>query len=200
MLLQIAVGPVCLFIFSQAGRQGFWPAFAGAWAVTAADGIYILAALFGFNRRLRLERWKPALRRLGAAAIAGFGLVILLDAWTTVAGMPDAPMVSGVSGVAMAAFLLTLSNPVTLVFWVGLFAVKAAADGLGQRGLMSYALGALTATPAFLIPVACIGAAAHSALPLSAIRILNILGGLAIIGFGLRSLINGDRKGNLLTE
>ncbi len=49
-LLQIAVGPVCLFIFQTAASSGFFAAEAAVLAVTLADSLYVAAPLSGQGR------------------------------------------------------------------------------------------------------------------------------------------------------
>ena len=49
LLLQIAVGPICLFIFQTAAGSGFWIAEIGVLGVTIVDVFYILAAILGIG-------------------------------------------------------------------------------------------------------------------------------------------------------
>lgn len=49
MLLQIAVGPICLFVFQTAAAHGFTSAMSGVIGVTLIDALYILAAICGLG-------------------------------------------------------------------------------------------------------------------------------------------------------
>jgi len=46
MILQIAVGPLCLFIFQTAVTSGFFTAMIGVMGVALVDALYILAVQY----------------------------------------------------------------------------------------------------------------------------------------------------------
>ena len=47
MLLQLAIGPVCLFVFNVGGNKGLIGAEIGVLGVAVADAIYIMLAISG---------------------------------------------------------------------------------------------------------------------------------------------------------
>lgn len=49
MILQLAVGPVCLFIFQTAVSSGALIAFLGVAGVSVVDAAFIIAAIFGLG-------------------------------------------------------------------------------------------------------------------------------------------------------
>ena len=56
-VLQVAIGPICLFIFQTAAKSGVAAGLAAALGVTLADMIYITAAIYGVGALLeRSER------------------------------------------------------------------------------------------------------------------------------------------------
>ena len=74
MLLQIAIGPMCLMVFSTAQNAGFPHAMAFVLAVTLVDAFYIALAALGISRLLENENRKKALRLIG-------GLVLIAALW-----------------------------------------------------------------------------------------------------------------------
>ena len=52
MLLQIAIGPVCLLILQTAISSGFATAESGVLAVALVDALFIFAAIWGIVRAL----------------------------------------------------------------------------------------------------------------------------------------------------
>ena len=56
MFLQIAVGPICLFIFQTAVTSGFFAAEIGVLGVVLIDALFILAAIFGIGKILNKYR------------------------------------------------------------------------------------------------------------------------------------------------
>ena len=49
MLLQFAVGPVCIFILQMASLRGFYMAEIGVLGVVLIDGIFIICAILGIS-------------------------------------------------------------------------------------------------------------------------------------------------------
>jgi threonine/homoserine/homoserine lactone efflux protein len=53
MVLQFAVGPVCLFLFQTSVAHGLGPAMKGVIGVSLVDALYIAAAILGLGALLR---------------------------------------------------------------------------------------------------------------------------------------------------
>ena len=73
MLLQFAIGPVCLFIFQIAALKGFYTAFTGVLGVSIIDGLYILSAILGIAYIIERKSTKIALKIFGAIVLLIFG-------------------------------------------------------------------------------------------------------------------------------
>lgn len=188
MLLQIAVGPVCAYIFQAAAGTNFWSAELGVLGVVLADALYIFAALLGVGALL--ER-KPGLRNVlkfvGAAVMALFGVWLLLGA--AFPGMLPGFGVATGEGAFVSALLLTLSSPLTIVFWAGVFAQRASEQNASRRGMALFGLGAVLSTLFFLSAVAGLGGMLGGFLPDVAMRMLNGAVGVVLIVFGIRAAV-----------
>ena len=188
ILLQIAVGPVCAFIFQAAAAHGFWAAEAGVLGVTLADALYIFAALLGVGALLN---GKTVLKRV--LKYGGAGVMMLFGAWLLLGAalpgvLPGFKLASG-GGVFAGATLLTLSSPLTILFWVGVFGQRAAEQSATRRGLMLYGIGAVLSTLVFHTAVAALGSVLQGFLPDVAIRVLNGVVGVVLIVFGMRTAV-----------
>ncbi len=187
LLLQLAVGPVCLYVLRTGSDRGVWLGLSAVVAVTLVDAAYVALAGLGVTAWAADERRRRALRYGGAAIIALFGL----DALATAFGLALLPSLT-LGGVAAgssafaAALVLTASNPLTIVFWAGVFSAKVAAEGYGRRDLWLFSLGCVTATAAFLTLVAAGGAAVGQYAAPIVLRLLNGGVGLALLCFALR--------------
>lgn len=195
MLLQLAVGPVCLFIFQTASIHGFFAAEAGVLGVTLVDGLYMLAAMLGLTSLLNRKRIRPLLHGLGAAVLGLFGVGAILGVFQ-IAILPSLPLSAwgGGENVWAYATLLTASNPLTILFWAGVFTSKITEGGVGRTDLPRFALGALLATFAFLTLIALLGSLANTYLPPRLSQVLNILVGLALLVFALRMAGKGRKS------
>lgn len=66
MLLQIAIGPVCIFIFQTACKYGFFMGERGVLAVALIDALYIFAAIWGVGSLIeKNEKAKNYLKFFG---------------------------------------------------------------------------------------------------------------------------------------
>ena len=84
---------------------------------------------------------------------------------------------------------MTLSNPLTIVFWGSVLTAKIADEGLKKGDLASFSCGAVSATVLFMTCVAALGTVLSTFLPDRAAAGLNLLVGLLIVFFGLRMLM-----------
>ena len=165
MLLQIAIGPMCLMVFSTAQNAGFLHAMAFVLAVTLVDAFYIALAALGISRLL------IALSVFGIDILPGFGI------------QTDS------SSIFIQGLIMTLSNPLTIVFWGSVLTAKIADEGLKKGDLASFSCGAVSATVLFMTCVAALGTVLSTFLPDRAAAGLNLLVGLLIVFFGLRMLM-----------
>ncbi len=190
MLLQIAVGPVCLFIFGSSVENGFWQAMQGVAAVTLVDSLFIIGAILGMAAILeKKEGAKTFFKYFGASILILFGLQTLLGVF----GLSILPAINLFRSVSSGSafpkvLLLTLSNPLTIMFWAGVFSSKIVEDGLGRKEMYLFGAGAVLSTLLFMTFVSALGSVAGIFIPEAAMSVLNGLVGLILIGFGLRTV------------
>lgn len=195
LLLQIAVGPLCIYIIKTALSSGFMAAFSGVLAVTLADAIFVALALLGIGGLVSSDRAKAVMRVLGGAVILLFGLAIFLSGFG-VSLIPAFSADVGQSGasVFVTALVLTLSSPLTIVFWAGVFGTRLAEDDGSLLGTVLFGAGAVLSTLVSLTLVAAVAGLFARAMTPMAVRVLNWLAGLVLIGFGLKMLLQNKQK------
>lgn len=192
MLLQLAVGPVCLFIFRTAVRDGVVAALGGALGATLVDSLFILLAVFGAGRMLESsEKGKKLFTLLGSLVLIVFGANCVAGAFGF-SLLPSLNLAESnrTSGAFVHAVLLTASNPLTIVFWTGVFSAKVLEKEFGKRDLLLFSCGCLTSTVAFLSLIALAGGLTGRFIPEPAIDALNLFVGVIIIGFGAKKLFS----------
>ncbi|QWU14531.1 LysE family translocator [Paenibacillus sophorae] len=190
LLLQLAVGPVCLFIFHAASLRGFSAAEAGVAGVSVADGLFILAALRGVTLLGAGRKPGGILYVLGAGTLLVFGLNMIAGIFGY-SLLPVIPIAdgSGTDGMFVRAFLLTASNPLTLLFWTGIFSAKMAELKLRSGELIQFGLGCLLATVLFLTAIALLGQLAHPLVTPAFAQGLNFLTGILFLFFAFRLIV-----------
>ncbi len=185
MLLQLAVGPVCLFVLQSASARGFWAAESAAAAATLVDAAFISLAILGVASVVEKTNVKRWLMLFGAAVLILFGAATVLGAFG-ISILPGLNLSGGGMHPFFGSLLLTLSNPLTILFWAGVFAGKVAELDLGKRSVWLFGAGALASTAVSLTVVALLGGLVGALLPAVAIQALNGLVGAALIFFGVR--------------
>ena len=190
MILQFAVGPVCLFIFQTAVSSGVSIALLGVLGVSLVDAFFILAAIMGLGALLnKNEQAKTLIRTLGASILILFGLSTLLGVFG-VSILPSLNLSGGqtVDNVFVKTMLLTLSNPLTILFWAGVFSSRVAEENMKRQNMYLFGAGAVLSTLLFLSAVALVGSFVNVFLSAFTLSLLNGAVGLVLIGFGSKTL------------
>ncbi len=194
LLLQLAVGPVCMLVLSVAASQGFFAGLTAALAVTLVDLIYISLSCLGADVLLRKKKVKSALKYFGAAVLFIFGLSMILSAMN-ITLLPSLNLFGSFSGggVFLRAMALTASNPLTIVFWSGVFSSQAADNNYSGKELRLFAVGCVLSTLVFLTAVALLGSFITDILGKNIVTALNIIVGAVIILFGVKLLFRKNK-------
>ncbi|WP_274365302.1 LysE family translocator [Paenibacillus thermotolerans] len=194
MLLQLAVGPICIFIFQIATVHGFLAAAAGALGVAAVDGLYIAAAILGIASMMERRSTQLGLKLFGAAVLFVFGVVMIIDAFRH-GTLPsfNVRSISGADHVFLIAMLLTASNPLTILFWAGIFSAKLTEERMARHELYTFGLGALGATVIFLTVVALAGSVTRDFITPFLAQLLNVSVGSLFVLFSFKMLRKKQR-------
>jgi threonine/homoserine/homoserine lactone efflux protein len=190
MLLQLAVGPVCLLTLSTAGTQGFAAAMAMVAAVTLADAFYVSLSALGVAALVGRPKVKTALRFAGGAVLVLFGLDLGVEA-LGVTLLPGLSLFSASSGAGPFAqgLVITLSNPLTILFWGGMLTAKVAENRWNRAQLGVFAAGCVLSTAVFLTAVSALGGIFAGRLPAALVTGLNLAVGAALAFFGVRLML-----------
>jgi threonine/homoserine/homoserine lactone efflux protein len=194
MLLQLAVGPVCLLTLSMAGTQGFGPAMQMVAAVTLADAFYVLLSSLGVAALMERPKVKRVVQIAGGLVLIVFGLDTALGA-LGISLIPRIGLLSASAGGSpfLQGLIITLSNPLTILFWGGALSAKVMENRWNRGQLACFAAGCVLATAVFLTAVAAAGGSLAGRIPDSAIRILNAGVGVALIFYGVRLMVKKSR-------
>jgi threonine/homoserine/homoserine lactone efflux protein len=189
MLLQLAIGPICIFIFQAASSSGFLLAETGVLGGALIDALYILASIIGIGTIIeKNSQVKNGLKLFGAIVLILFGLSNILNI-VGINFLPGLRFLSNQSTSSMftRTLLLTLSNPLTIVFWAGAFSSKIAEENFHRNDLFLFGSGAVLATFFFLSFVSLAGSITKTFLPSFIIEILNGVVGIVLIYFGIKT-------------
>lgn len=192
MLLQIAIGPMCLMVFNTAKNAGFAVAMSLVLAIALVDAFYIALAGIGVSKILENERVKKTVKIVGSLVLIVFGASIILGVFgiNIIPGLNLKPT-SG--SIFIQGLIMTLSNPLTIVFWGAVLTTKIIEDKMQKNDLFVFSVGLVSATVFFMTAVALLGTFLSSFIPPKVSDVLNVIVGLLIIYFGIRMLLKKEQ-------
>ena len=193
MLLQLAVGPMCLMVFNTAKNVNFLVALSLVLAIALVDAFYILLAGLGVSKIMENKKVKNTFKIVGSIVLIIFGLNIILNVFN-INIIPGLNIKPNTTNIFIQGLILTLSNPITIVFWGSVLTTKIIDDGLKKKELVVFSIGLVSATLFFLTFVAILGIILSSFIPETISKVLNIIVGLLIIYFGIKLVIKKDSK------
>lgn len=194
MLLQLAVGPVCLFVFQVALSGGLIPGIMSVAGVGLVDFIFILAAILGIGSVLKkFPTMQKYLKYFGALVLIVFGLSNIFGLWGIVIIPSIQTNTNHIDNVFLKTMLLTLSNPLTILFWAGVFSTKMLEEKMTRYDMYLFGSGAVLATLSFLFGVVLLGLTFKKFAPDTLIGWMNALVGIILIFFGMRLLLKKER-------
>ena len=184
LTLQLAIGPVFFYIVNLELQKSIFDGFAGVLGVTSVDYIYITLAILGIGSLLKNKKFKNIFGAVSSFVLIIFGLLILQSALSAGMKQLDSTSTSNLLQSFSSVFLLTISSPMTIVFFTSLFTAKAVEYSYTKKELYLFGLGTGFATFLFMGSSVVIFSLIRNAVPTILIQILNgIVGGL-LVGYG----------------
>ena len=188
LILQISVGPVCIAVLHKGLTQGFRHAFSMVWGVALVDGLYIVLSVLGVSALLQIGPARAVVGVAGALLLLYFGLRYLrAPAATERLERSDESLLKSFTFGAG----LTLTNPLTILFWAGVLGAMMSTHTFNQAGgVVYFAAGCLVATLLFLTAVAVAGHFLERMLTERLALWLNRVVGLFLIGFAVKLAVD----------
>jgi threonine/homoserine/homoserine lactone efflux protein len=187
LFLQLAIGPVFFFISRIALQSNFSNALAGILAVTLVDYIYIALSILGLGKIMENEKAKKISGIIGSVALMIFGTSILIHAFAVreSANDPTGTIITPL-GSFVSCFILTLSSPLTIVFWSSIFTTKVLENGYDKKQVMVFGLGSGASTFIFLATAMFILSLVRSGIPDMVVSWLNVVVGALLVAYGVK--------------
>ena len=189
LLLQLAIGPVFFFILNLTLQRTILDGLIAVLAVTIVDYFYITLAIFGIGHFLENKRVKKIFGIVSSIVLIIFGVIIISDVIGTDLSTDLDTNSSNLFTSFTSVFFLTISSPMTIVFFTSLFAAKAVEYNYSKWELLIFGLATGSATFLFLGTSVILFSLIGGAIPVIVIRILNILVGILLIGYGTIRLV-----------
>ncbi|WP_379131242.1 LysE family translocator [Paenibacillus sp. sgz500958] len=184
--LSAPIGPINAAQLDKGIRGGFWHAWFIGLGAVCADIIYMLLVYFGVIHLLDSPFVKAFLWLFGFFVLLYSGFESIKDSGRT--------SFSGTRGIAaplgrsfLSGFLLSLSNPLSILFWLGIYGsvlAKAAAEYPMQQ-LLLYSGAIVIGILVWDVTMAASSSIFRRLLTERVLKAIAVLSGLSLIGFGL---------------
>jgi len=178
-------GPMSLFLIRSTVRDGWRIGLAIAAGVALVDCLYAAAGSAGAAALLEIEPVRLALGAIGAAVLLWLGARTLYSAFRVRLGGELAYETATPGRAFLTSFGGTASNPLTIVSWGAIFAAASTAGAARTSAqavllIAGVAIGSLTWTSMLATGIA----AARRAIGARAVRAIDAVAGLGLLGFG----------------
>lgn len=188
--LAAPIGPSSLAVIQNGLRRGFLRAFLTGIGVTLADTTYLLVVFFGLSGFMQFSLVKGLVWTLGALVLLYLGSQSIREALRKFD--LERATVSTTGNPLWVGYLVNISNPLAIVWWVGIFGSL-----IGSSAVSNAKLYALMSSSTILVGIL----AWHFTMSLLTHwgkRFLNemtakyifVIAGFALVLFGIRFAVN----------
>ncbi len=194
-----ALGPIAVLVIQRTLRDGWRVGAVSGLGVALADGLYGLVGALGLTAITSLLLDNQVLLRVaGGLVLIYLGMKALLsrveiEIQTAGASAKPAGLIASLTSI----FLLTLSNPMTIMFFSAIYAGLAVGDGavssqgMDGAGFALFTLGIWGGSFSWWLVLVSVVTAVRSRFKPAQLVWLNRASGLVIAGFGLWVLVQG---------
>lgn len=189
LILQLAVGPVFFYIMNLVIKKSLVDGLMGVVAVTLVDYLYITLSIWGVGRLLEYKKNRMFLGIVWPIILVVFWIVMVYNGTVTFLGQWTIHSMSNYISTSLresffSVVVLTLCNPMTIVFFTSLFSTKALEYQYRRQELWFFWFSVGIATLLFMSSATVFFSSIRGLLSISYIDILHILVWLILIGYG----------------
>ncbi|WP_078549373.1 LysE family transporter [Litchfieldia alkalitelluris] len=192
--LAAPIGPVNAAQIDRGIKHGFLHAWLVGVGAVVADGVYMLIVYFGVVQFIDTPMVKTFLWLFGAFVLIYTGIESLFSAGQIQSKQfrdkEERPIKAFFSG-----FLMSLTNPLTILFWLGIFGSVLAktASTYANAQLILYSAAIFIGLLLWDVTMAAVSSSFRKFLTSQLLTLISFLSGLSLIGFGVYFGIQGIR-------
>ncbi|MFD1019732.1 LysE family transporter [Thalassobacillus hwangdonensis] len=184
--LAAPIGPVNAAQLDNGIRYGFKSSWLTGFSAMMADAVYMLMIYLGLSQLVDTPLLKTFLWAFGFFILCYTGVETILKAGSITS--PDYIRDgTNKSKAFRTGFFIAISNPLNIMFWLGIYGSILAKTASTQEGahVILYSMGIFVGIILWDTVVAGAAAGSRRALQPSVLRIVSILSGFVLIGFGI---------------
>ncbi|HLD54638.1 MAG TPA: LysE family transporter [Candidatus Nanoarchaeia archaeon] len=189
LFLQLAIGPIFFFIINLTLQRTIYDGLIAVLAVTMVDYFYITLSIIGIGKLLEKKKIKNIFGTISSLVLMIFGVIIIKNIIEN--GLSATVNLNSVNLLSsfLSVFILTISSPMTILFFIGIFTAKAIEYNYTKKELYIFGFSVGLATFIFMGLSVILFSLFKENIPLTLIQGLNLLVGFVLIGYGLVRII-----------
>lgn len=189
LFLQLAIGPVFFYIVNLTLQRSFYDGLVAVLAVTIVDYLYITLSIVGIGKLLEHKKIKNVFGIISSLVLIIFGAIIIKGVIAN--GSFNSVDIESASLLSsfLSVFFLTISSPMTIVFFTSIFTAKAVEYNYTKKELYIFGLSVGSATFLFMGLSVVLFSLLKQSVPIALIQSLNLLVGAVLIGYGVIRII-----------
>lgn len=183
--LAAPIGPINAAQIDRGIKFGFFHAWFVGLGAIFADAVYMMIVYIGVVQFLDTPFMKTFLWTFGCFVLIYTGIEGLLSAGNI--ELKDNRKKEPLWQAFFSGFLMSLSNPLTILFWLGIYGsilAKTASSFSGSQ-LILYSCAIFIGLLTWDICMATVSSGFRKFLHIGVLRFISILSGLSLVGFGL---------------
>ncbi|MCM3733666.1 LysE family translocator [Fictibacillus nanhaiensis] len=183
--LAAPIGPVNAAQMDRGIKYGFWQAWMVGLGATVADGLYMLMVYMGLVSFINTAFMKSFLWLFGCFVLLYTGIETFKKASGEIRGEKNYTVHFGKS--FSAGFLMSLTNPLTILFWLGIYGsiLAETASKYSLENLMLYSGAIFAGILVWDFTMALVSSLFRKLLADRILGVISKVSGLSLIGFGV---------------
>ena len=183
--LSAPIGPINAAQLDTGIRKGFLHAWLVGLGALSADALYMVLVYMGIVHFINLPFMKSFLWLFGCFVLVYTGIESLLGA-RHISAMRSEDEDRSRRKSFLSGFFMSLSNPLTILFWLGIYGSVLADTAAKYEGslLVLYSLAILGGVCVWDVMMAAVAGSFRKWMTDRVLKIISVLSGLSLIGFG----------------
>ena len=191
--LAAPIGPINAALLDKGIKQGLWHALLFMVGAGLADGVYMATVYLGFVQFLDLDFIKTFLYIFGAFVLLYTGYEGLMHVYDISA--QNNKKESSQFGSFGTGFIMSISNPLTILFWIGIYGSVLAKSTAGAttEQLLLHSMAMFAGIFCWDSSLALLASSFRRFLSTRYLRLISIVSGFSLIAFGIYFAIQACR-------
>jgi L-lysine exporter family protein LysE/ArgO len=183
--LAAPIGPINAAQLDRGIKSGFFHAWLIGLGSVVADILYMCTVYFGMVHFIEIPFVKAFLWLFGFFVLVYTGIESIVSA--TQLGTDSRESQDSYTKTFMTGFFMALSNPLTILFWLGIYGsiLAKTASSFNTDQLILYSCAIIIGLLLWDVTMAAVASGFRKVLTTGVLKAISVISGLSLLGFGV---------------